>query len=414
MPGAGPARPRRETPQWCVPAAAQALTRGCFVHERRRRRVAGQGQDDQQVSRLATTRSSPPSGISATCRPRTARSIPDDDFAMIWEVDGRGAKRVSEIAKAVKGADKLILATDPDREGEAISWHVLEVLNAKKALKDIPVERVTFNAITKDAVQTAMRQSAPDRPGAGRRLSGPPRARLSRRLHPLAGAVAQAARRPLGRPRAVGGAAPRLRPRAARSRRFKPHEYWSLVATLATAGRRRLRGPPRRRRRQEDHRASTSATARRPRPSSATLETRDLHGGERRGQARQAPPARRPSPPRPCSRKPRASSAWRRPRPCRSRSGSMRASTSAARPSASSPICGPTASTWRPRPSRTRASVIGKEFGDALRAGRAAQLHHQGQERAGGPRGHPPDRYGPAAEAWSRAISSPSRPSSTS
>src|ERR671916_360680 len=83
---------------------------------------------------------------------------PEADFRMIWEVESRGAKRMSEIAKAVKGADKLILATDPDREGEAISWHVVEALNEKRALKGIPVERVTFNAITKDAVMTAMSQ----------------------------------------------------------------------------------------------------------------------------------------------------------------------------------------------------------------------------------------------------------------
>ena len=60
---------------------------------------------------------------------------PEADFAMIWAVEDRGAKRVSEIARAVKGAEKLILATDPDREGEAISWHVIEALTARKALK---------------------------------------------------------------------------------------------------------------------------------------------------------------------------------------------------------------------------------------------------------------------------------------
>jgi DNA topoisomerase-1 len=81
---------------------------------------------------------------------------PDADFAMSWEVDAKSAKRLSDITNALKGADKLILATDPDREGEAISWHVLEVLNRKKALKDTKVERVTFNAITKSAVQEAM------------------------------------------------------------------------------------------------------------------------------------------------------------------------------------------------------------------------------------------------------------------
>ena len=81
---------------------------------------------------------------------------PDDDFSMVWDVDARAASKVSDIAKAVKGADKLILATDPDREGEAISWHILEVLKAKGLLKDLPVERVAFNAITKSAVLDAI------------------------------------------------------------------------------------------------------------------------------------------------------------------------------------------------------------------------------------------------------------------
>ncbi|MFL6796914.1 MAG: type I DNA topoisomerase [Xanthobacteraceae bacterium] len=82
---------------------------------------------------------------------------PDHDFRMIWEVDDKSQKRLNDIARAVKGADKLILATDPDREGEAISWHVLEVLKQKNALKKLPVERVVFNAITKQAVLDAMK-----------------------------------------------------------------------------------------------------------------------------------------------------------------------------------------------------------------------------------------------------------------
>lgn len=81
---------------------------------------------------------------------------PDEDFAMSWEVDGASSKRLSDIAKAVKDADTLILATDPDREGEAISWHVLDVLKQKKVLKDKPVRRVVFNAITKQSVLDAM------------------------------------------------------------------------------------------------------------------------------------------------------------------------------------------------------------------------------------------------------------------
>ncbi|MEL6092972.1 type I DNA topoisomerase [Bartonella schoenbuchensis] len=82
--------------------------------------------------------------------------LPDQDFAMKWDTDTASAKRLNEIAKAVKEADSLILATDPDREGEAISWHILDVLNQKKVLKDKPVKRVVFNAITKKSVLDAM------------------------------------------------------------------------------------------------------------------------------------------------------------------------------------------------------------------------------------------------------------------
>src|SRR5665213_1580171 len=81
---------------------------------------------------------------------------PDDDFSMIWEVDDRAAKRIKDIADALKKADKLILATDPDREGEAISWHVLQVLNQKNALKGKKIERVVFNAVTKSALLEAI------------------------------------------------------------------------------------------------------------------------------------------------------------------------------------------------------------------------------------------------------------------
>jgi DNA topoisomerase-1 len=81
---------------------------------------------------------------------------PDEDFAMIWEIDPRAQKRIKDISDALKGADKLILATDPDREGEAISWHVLEVLKQKRALAHVQVERVVFNAITRSAVLDAI------------------------------------------------------------------------------------------------------------------------------------------------------------------------------------------------------------------------------------------------------------------
>src|ERR1700678_1771876 len=82
---------------------------------------------------------------------------PDNDFAMRWEIDSKAAKRLNDIGNAVKSADSVILATDPDREGEAISWHVYEILKGKKLLKDKRVDRVVFNAVTKEAVQNAMR-----------------------------------------------------------------------------------------------------------------------------------------------------------------------------------------------------------------------------------------------------------------
>ena len=89
--------------------------------------------------------------------PKDGSVNPDEDFAMAWEVDTQSAKRVKAIADAVKEADKLILATDPDREGEAISWHLLEALTKRRVLKNVSVERVAFNAITKPAVEEAMR-----------------------------------------------------------------------------------------------------------------------------------------------------------------------------------------------------------------------------------------------------------------
>ncbi|MCP1537759.1 type I DNA topoisomerase [Methylorubrum extorquens] len=158
---------------------------------------------------------------------------PEADFAMIWEVEDRGAKRVSEIARAVKGAEKLILATDPDREGEAISWHVIEALTARKALKGIPVERVTFNAITKASVDAAMKkprqidQALVDAYLARRALDYLVGFNLSPVLwRKLPGA------RSAGRVQSV--ALRLVVEREMEIERFKPREYWSIIATLVT------------------------------------------------------------------------------------------------------------------------------------------------------------------------------------
>lgn len=81
---------------------------------------------------------------------------PEDDFKMIWELSSGGKKRLNDIVTALKECDTLVLASDPDREGEAIAWHILEELSAKKKLKDKKIERVVFHEITKNAVTDAI------------------------------------------------------------------------------------------------------------------------------------------------------------------------------------------------------------------------------------------------------------------
>ena len=88
--------------------------------------------------------------------PKDGSVDPEQDFTMLWQVQPDSERHLKEIVKAVKGSDRLFLATDPDREGEAISWHVLEELQRRKALKGVDVKRVVFNEITKSAVTGAM------------------------------------------------------------------------------------------------------------------------------------------------------------------------------------------------------------------------------------------------------------------
>ncbi len=88
--------------------------------------------------------------------PKDGSVDPDNDFAMLWEVSGDRAKQLKAISDAAKRSDRVILATDPDREGEAISWHLYEWLKAKKALPKGGASRVTFNEITKSTILAAM------------------------------------------------------------------------------------------------------------------------------------------------------------------------------------------------------------------------------------------------------------------
>ena len=159
---------------------------------------------------------------------------PDEDFAMDWELYGDKTARVKAITDAAKNADRLILATDPDREGEAISWHVRELLAKRKALpKD--VQRVTFNAITKATVLAAMAapraldQDLVDAYLARRALDYLFGFTLSPVLwRKLPGA------RSAGRVQSVA-----LRLIVEREREieaFRSQEYWSVAATLEQAG----------------------------------------------------------------------------------------------------------------------------------------------------------------------------------
>lgn len=161
--------------------------------------------------------------------------LPDDDFAMLWEVDTASRKRLTDIGNALKDADELILATDPDREGEAISWHVLDVLKQKKLVKDKPVSRVVFNAITKSAITEAMLHP--------RQIDIPlVDAYLARRaLDYLVGfTLSPILWRKLPGSRSAG----RVQSVALRIvcdreneiERFKPVEYWSVLAKLIEKG----------------------------------------------------------------------------------------------------------------------------------------------------------------------------------
>jgi len=160
---------------------------------------------------------------------------PDQDFAMHWDVDTKSQKIMKEIADAVKTADKLILATDPDREGEAISWHILQILEQKKALKKgTAVERVAFNAVTKQAILAALEQP--------REIDAPlVSAYLARRaLDYLVGfTLSPVLWRKLPGARSAGrvqSVALRLVcDRETEIEKFRSDEYWTIEALFATA-----------------------------------------------------------------------------------------------------------------------------------------------------------------------------------
>ncbi|MBT6883002.1 MAG: DNA topoisomerase I, partial [Rhodospirillaceae bacterium] len=166
--------------------------------------------------------------------PKNGSVLPDDDFSMIWEIDDKAQKHVREIAKALKGADHLYLATDPDREGEAISWHVQEILNERHALDDIDVKRVVFHEVTKNAIIEAVNNPR----GLNQELID---AYLARRaLDYLVGfSLSPILWRKLPGSKSAGrvqSVALRLIcEREAEIEIFNPQEYWTIAAAFTTA-----------------------------------------------------------------------------------------------------------------------------------------------------------------------------------
>ena len=165
--------------------------------------------------------------------PKDGSVRPEQDFAMDWAADERGARQMAAIGKALKGVKTLYLATDPDREGEAISWHVHAMLAEKNLLKGIAVKRITFNEVTKNAVRYAI-----DHP---RELDQPLiDAYLARRaLDYLVGfTLSPVLWRKLPGSRSAGrvqSVALRLIcEREAEIEAFKPREYWTIEAALIT------------------------------------------------------------------------------------------------------------------------------------------------------------------------------------
>ncbi len=165
--------------------------------------------------------------------PKDGSVDPEHDFAMKWQIQPGSRKHIEAIAKALKGAEKLILATDPDREGEAISWHVLEILKEKGLLQDKDIARVVFHAITPSAIAEAMKHPR----GIDERLV---EAYLARRaLDYLVGfTLSPVLWRKLPGAKSAGrvqSVALRLVDEREREiERFVPQEYWTIHEALKT------------------------------------------------------------------------------------------------------------------------------------------------------------------------------------
>ncbi|MDV3238504.1 MAG: type I DNA topoisomerase [Gammaproteobacteria bacterium] len=167
--------------------------------------------------------------------PKGGAVDPDHDFAMRYELIDKNAKHVDSIAKAMKKADALYLATDPDREGEAISWHLYEILQQKKLLKDKPVHRVVFHEITKRAINEAVEHPR----DLSMDLVNAQQARraldylVGFNLSPL---LWKKVRRGLSAGRVQSPALRMIVEREEEIEAFKPREYWTIEADLEKDG----------------------------------------------------------------------------------------------------------------------------------------------------------------------------------
>ena len=352
--------------------------------------------------------------MSATCRRRTARCGPTTISRCRGRSTRAAEKRLKEIARAVKGADHLYLATDPDREGEAISWHVEEVLRQRKALKGVDVKRVVFNEVTKQAVLDAFQHPRE----LDRELVD---AYLARRaLDYLVGfTLSPVLWRKLPGSRSAGrvqSVALRLVcEREAEIEAFKPREYWTVEVEFVTPSGERftarlthLDG----KRLDKFDLANETAGARRRRQDPRARRTTRSTTVERK-QIRRTPPP------------PFTTSTLQQEASRKLGFGASRTMRIAQRLYEGVDIDGETVGlitymrtdgvTLSNEAIAARAPASSSsDYGNDYRARRAAHLSHPGQERAGSARGDPPDRHVPPPATRSRAISMTSSAGSTS
>ena len=314
---------------------------------------------------------------------------------MDWEVDAASQKRIDAIAKAVTKGGKLYLATDPDREGEAISWHVLDMLARKKALKGVDVKRVTFNAITKQSVLDAVAHPRDlDQPLIDAYLA-------RRALDYLVGfTLSPVLWRKLPGSRSAGrvqSVALRLIcEREAEIEVFKSREYWTVEVDLRHRQEADAEGPPHPSRRQQ----ARQVRPRHRRSAPSSRQARDRAPRLRRSVDRPPPGAAQPAAALhhldPAAgglaqaRLRRRHRHAHRPAPLRGRRYRRRDG----RPDH---LHAHRRRAARARGDRPDAPPDRDQVRPELPAGAAARLHVQGQERAGSARGDPPDRPVPRA-----------------